>query len=130
MIAGIGTDIVNVEAFCDTFYEPYDEEGNQKARDRVFTKREQEYCEGKAHPYLSFAARFAAKEAFIKAITKGSLSMGMTNIEIRNKQDGQPYIVLHGDLKEKYALFEFLVTMSHCNEYATATVVAQMKTIL
>ena len=68
MIIGIGIDIIEVERIAhrvgrDTGF-----------REFVFSKNEIEYCESKAHPFQHYAARFAAKEAFLKAIQKWNLT--------------------------------------------------------
>ena len=126
MIAGIGTDIISVSEFKLNFMNGFQDELKYPSIKNVFTQKEQYYCWDKKYPEQHFAARFAAKEALIKGIM-GGIKDGMRNIEICRYESGGPYIRLHGDLKEKYCLFEFKVSMSHCKGYATATVIAQMK---
>ena len=122
-IFGIGTDIVNTSSFHDTKY-------REVFRKKIFTDNEVEYCETKTNleniKERHYAARFAAKEATLKALGRG-LSSGMSNIEIGKQHNGAPTITLHGKLAEEFDYLKFMVTISHCPEYATATVIAYFK---
>ena len=69
MIVGIGVDVVSIDrirAFLGRT--------GERGRSRLFTAAELEYCLGKADPAESFAARFAAKEAYFKAVRTAILS--------------------------------------------------------
>jgi holo-[acyl-carrier protein] synthase len=96
---------------------------------RVFTKQEIEYCQGKKNKYQHFAARFAAKESVMKAVGKGWLQgLNWTDIEVINLPSGEPRINPRGALKKlmkKIKITSFMVSLSHCKEYAIAMVVAQ-----
>lgn len=84
MIYGIGIDIVNIPQFRTAI-----ERWGDRFKNRVFTKKELEYCNGRKFAEQHLAARFAAKEAFIKALGRG---IKLTNIEVLNNQEGKPYI--------------------------------------
>jgi len=84
MIYGIGIDIVNIPQFRTAI-----ERWGDRFKKRVFTKKELEYCNGRTFTEQHLAARFAAKEAFIKALGRG---IKLTNIEVLNNQEGKPYM--------------------------------------
>lgn len=94
----------------------------------IFTEEEINYCESKKDParIQSYAARFAAKEAIFKAISKVLfLDSGIkwTSIEILKEETGRPYVNLKIDDTKKDKL-KIDVSLSHINEYAVATAVA------
>lgn len=96
IIYGIGIDIVDVsriEAAAKKW-------GNRFLR-RVFTETELTYCFKKAGPYTSLAARFAAKEAFIKAL-QADVVIPLRDIETLNNEKGVPSIRLYGRAIEVY----------------------------
>jgi len=101
-------------------------------RDKVFTKNEIDYCEGRnVVKYQSYAARFAAKEAVTKAFGTG-IGSGIVwkEVEILNKESGKPYVVLSGKAKEQFNKIEALnmdLSLSHCNSYAIAYFVIYTK---
>lgn len=92
--------------------------------DRVYTAREQEYCGIRKAAVQHYAGRWAAKEAILKAMGTGwSNGIHWTDIEIANKMGGAPYVELHGEAKKICAekgIAEILISISHCQEYATA----------
>jgi holo-[acyl-carrier protein] synthase len=92
MILGIGVDQVEV-ARIERLIERWPERG----RSRLFTEREQATCESRQRRADCYAARFAAKEAFVKALGCG-LREGMQwpEIEVRTEANGRPRIVLAG----------------------------------
>ncbi|NOZ62462.1 MAG: holo-ACP synthase [Calditrichaeota bacterium] len=127
MIIGIGVDIVNVsrlkisiERFGDRFLK------------RVFTSKELEDCLGKANQFEKLAARFAAKEATVKAIGIG-LRNGITwqDIEVRNDGMGKPEIHSYGKCKQMLHVLSVSrvhVSLSHSDDSAIAMVVLEKKT--
>jgi len=121
-IFGLGTDIVNTSLFQS--FKALSQEPNGIVRN--FTQSEIDYCESKAYHDQHYAARFAAKEATLKALGRG-LSSGMKNIEVGKLSTGAPAIVLHGKLAEEFDYLRFMVSISHCSAYATATVIAIIK---
>jgi holo-[acyl-carrier protein] synthase len=99
---------------------------------RVFTDIEKEYCEGKkAARYMSFAARFAAKEAVSKALGTGiSGGVGLKDIEVLNDERGKPFIHLHQGANQKFEELlgmNIALSLSHCESYAVASVFIQTK---
>ena len=116
-----GTDIIEIERIKQTM-----EDMEQAFKDRVFTEAEIQYCESrKKQKYQHYAGRFAAKEAVFKAIsTKLNDKYAITgkDIEIIDDKEGKPYVHLYG-IDEN--IFESIdISISHCNEYAIAYVVA------
>ncbi|MCA8916238.1 MAG: holo-ACP synthase [Planctomycetes bacterium] len=123
-ILGLGTDIVEV-ARIDKLLQ----DKRKEFLARVFTTTEIEYCRGKAKPEIHFAARFAAKEAFMKAIGTGwSQGVGFNQIGVENNEDGKPALVITGEAKSRLdglGPSSLWLSMSHTREYATATVVIE-----
>ncbi|MET0151124.1 MAG: holo-ACP synthase, partial [Candidatus Binatia bacterium] len=94
MIIGIGVDLAEVDRIRDALERPTT---GERFRSRVFTPGEQAYCERRRGKYESYAARFAAKEAMMKALGRGwSREVSWTEIEITRETGGRPMIRLHG----------------------------------
>ncbi|KAJ3188792.1 3-oxoacyl-[acyl-carrier-protein] synthase [Gaertneriomyces sp. JEL0708] len=103
---------------------------------RNFTQTEQDYCSKAGCPQSSYAGRWAAKEAVIKAVssaageivwTKGAAAP-LKDIEILREEGKAPVVVFHGEAKEaiaKTAIKEVKVTISHSGSYAVAMALAQ-----
>jgi len=109
----IGADCQDFSVFKET-----DPKANPRFYSKIFTKNEMAYCTSKALPFQHFAARFAAKEAVIKALTPQRISHNQ--IEILNDERGRPHIKFHnGVLDKKY---EFKVSISHTKSIAIAFV--------
>jgi holo-[acyl-carrier protein] synthase len=123
-VLGIGIDLVEVRRIAGAI----ERQGAAFLR-RIYTEREREYCEGKANAAEHFAARFAAKEAVSKAFGTGiGEKIGFLDIEIVNQQSGAPCIVLLGKarlLSEARGVTEVLVSLSHTEQMAVASVVLQ-----
>ncbi|KXB97474.1 MAG: hypothetical protein AA908_06350 [Chlorobi bacterium NICIL-2] len=124
MIAGIGIDIIEVERIARAI-ERY---GEHFLR-RIYTDAERQYCDrAPATRMLHYAARFAAKEAFSKAI-----GTGMTNgfrfreCGVINAPSGMPMLVLSGDLAERWAGYRLHLSLSHTQHYAAACVVIETR---
>ena len=97
----------------------------QRFLDRVYTPGEIAYCRGRA-PNL--AARFAAKEATMKALGTGVRGVSWKDIEVVRHESGAPAIKLHGRAKrraQRLGLQEIALSLSHSREYAVASVVIQ-----
>lgn len=119
MKLSVGTDIVEVERIKKSLQNP-------RFFEKVFGEKENEYLaslKGRAF-YCSAAARFAAKEAFGKAVGCGISGFGLSEIESVNDENGCPHILLSGRAKEKYGQWEFSVSLSHTKQYAIAVVLA------
>ncbi|GIV51957.1 MAG: holo-[acyl-carrier-protein] synthase [Candidatus Kapaibacterium sp.] len=124
MIAGVGIDIIEVERIARAI-ERY---GEHFLR-RIYTDAEREYCD-RAHAtrMLHYAARFAAKEAFSKAIGTG-IARGFRFREcgVVNAPSGMPMLVLSGDLAERWAGYRLHLSLSHTQHYAAACVVIETR---
>ena len=124
MIVSIGTDIIEVYRIRETI------ERTPRFLERVYTEAEREYCESKgAASAQSYAARFAAKEAFLKAIKTGWRGeITWHNIEILVDEDGAPSLLITGEAKEileRLGADRVHISLSHTNEHATAQVVLE-----
>ena len=100
-------------------------------RNEIFSLQEIEYCESKANKYQHYTARFAAKEAVMKAMGTG-LQHGIrfNQIEVLNTDLGAPYINLKDKAKEfakDKGILKILVSLAHVKDFATAMVVLEEK---
>jgi holo-[acyl-carrier protein] synthase len=124
MIYGVGTDIIEVGRVEQKLART---DGLKK---KVFTETERVYCESKHRPALHYAARFAAKEAFLKAMGTGwSSGHKFDEIEIVNDSLGKPELFVHGKVREFCAargVTRMSVSLSHVKEMAAAVVVLEM----
>jgi holo-[acyl-carrier protein] synthase len=123
MIYGIGVDLIEIDRIKQAI-----ERNGQRFVDRVYTKAEQEYCEQRPS-FACYAARFTAKEAFLKALGTG-LRKGMRwqDIEVYTDELGKPHVQLYGYLEEraKQEKFEHVhLSLSHSSAYAIAQVVIE-----
>ena len=124
MITGIGTDIVEVDRLAGKLNK------DQGFRELVFTLNEINYCETKAGKFQHYAARFAAKEAFLKALGTGWITgTSFNEIEITNNENGKPSITLLGNtaqlMKQQNGDFKMSVSLSHIKTHATAIVIIE-----
>ncbi|HPV15479.1 MAG TPA: holo-ACP synthase [Candidatus Cloacimonadota bacterium] len=123
MIYGIGTDIVKIARLQRSM------EQNTRMAQKLFTEAEISYCESRASKYQSYAARFAAKEAVMKALGTGwDERVHWQNIEIIKPDDSAPCVVLHNDTKAfaiEQGLGKIHLSISHEKDYATAFVVVE-----
>ena len=123
MIVGIGCDILDISRMKREL--GIDAEFAEK----LFTSREIAYCRGKHYPERHFASRFAAKEAFFKAVTDGVReNIPWHDVEITNEASGKPVMTLTGkaaELADARGACRVFVTLSHSAEYAMAYVVME-----
>lgn len=95
---------------------------------RVFTGHERDYCQSQKRCFEHYAARFAAKEAVMKALGTGwRHGLAWTDIEVRSAPSGQPSIVLHGVAAaraKQLGVADWLVSLSHTGRSAAASVIA------
>ena len=121
MLAGLGTDIIEVDRIGDKIAK---ESG---FRELVFSGNEIAYCESKANRNSHYAARFAAKEAFFKALGTGWTEGTQFNeVELSNEDSGKPFFVFLGETKKTLAAWgirKILVSVSHLKSIATAVVI-------
>ena len=93
-IFGVGTDIVDILRIKKIFFK------NRNFKNRIFSKKEIKYCESKKNKFASYSKRFAAKEAFAKALGIGiSKGISFNEISVNNNKNGVPYIELLGKTK-------------------------------
>lgn len=120
MIKGIGTDIVEVERIERSL-------SNQGFIEKVFTQDEIIYCEKRVNKAQHYGARFAAKEAFFKALGTGMRNgMSFAEIEVINDELGKPTLRLYGKVKEvsqQMGITQVMVSISHVKSMAMAMVV-------
>ncbi len=126
MIIGTGIDIVNIERI-----EHLMTRWGDLFLGRVFTEKEIARCQRQARPSDCFAIRFAAKEAFLKAIGLG-LRKGIhwTDIEVLNDSMGKPSLSLDRRARELFQTLRIdqaLLTLSHDRPYAVAHVLLEGK---
>lgn len=117
----IGTDIVSVKRMQQAI-----ERQGQRFLDRIFTPAEQNYCKRKKNKYENYAARFAAKEAVIKAKKGGRGRYAFRDIEVVRKLNGAPAIQIDQRVRKKLNISpkaQFELTMAHEREFAIATVI-------
>ena len=124
-IFGIGTDIVNIKRMDYML-----KKRGSGFTDRIFSKKEVYYCERKKDPTAFYAKRFAAKEAFSKALGTGiKKGVNLKNIEISNNVHGKPFILLKGTLtnllkkKLKTKKYDIHLSLSDDKPWAQATVI-------
>ena len=121
-VIGIGVDVVEtarIESSLERF--------GARFKHRVFLEEEIAYCESMKFPARHFAARFAAKEAVSKAFGTGiGKRIGWRDIQVRRKESGEPFAVLHGGalaLSAERDAVEILISLSHTDHYSVANAV-------
>ena len=124
MIRGVGIDLVNVQRLQQAI-----ERWGQRFLARIFTVAEIELCQSRARPAHCLALRFAAKEAFAKALGLG-LRDGLrwVDIEVVHDHLGKPSLRLHNkaqNLLEKTATNGSWLSLSDERDYAVAVVVLE-----
>jgi holo-[acyl-carrier protein] synthase len=109
-----GVDIIEIERIKNAF-----EKQGQAFRNRAFTEKEIAYCESKKiTKYRSYSARFAAKEALVKALGTGiSKGILLKDIEVLNGKAKEHFIALKGK--------NISLSLSHCESYAVAYVIIE-----
>ena len=128
MIVGTGIDICEVPRIRASF-----ERFGQRFLNRIFTPGEIAYVERKANKFERYAARFAAKEAGMKAIGTG-WRRGVTwrDFEVRNAPSGKPELLLHGKAKEfaaKLGADSVSLSLTHTREQGMAFVILSSGTL-
>ena len=122
MITGIGIDIVEVSRVESAIK-------RQSFISRVFTPLEQSYCESRgAQRTASYAARFAGKEAVMKALGTGLSSGTWQDVEITVNEAGRPEVTLSGFFAAKAAELggtRIHISLSHTKEYAAAQAIVE-----
>jgi len=124
MIAGIGTDIVAIERF-----QRFIDQNNTALLQRLFSERERTLCSARKNSASCYAARFAAKEALLKALGTG-LRDGISwrDMEITHNDLGKPELLLTGraaDIFASQGLGSIFLSLSHDGGNAIAMVVLE-----
>jgi holo-[acyl-carrier protein] synthase len=127
MIVSVGVDLIEIERIQKALEDP---QIGTRFRNRVFTEKEIRYCETKQRGrYESYAGRFAAKEAVMKALGRGwGSKVTWLEIEVARAQSGKPDIVLHGNtalFAEGLGIRRWALSITHTREHGLAYVVAQ-----
>jgi len=122
MISGIGIDLVEVRRM-DALITRW----ATRFIAKVFTNEERSYCDGRANRAASYAARFAAKEAFAKALGTGwDQDFSWKDFSVRTEPNGRPRPSLSSRMKTRLGDKKIHLSLSHTDEYATAVVVIEV----
>jgi holo-[acyl-carrier protein] synthase len=124
VIVSIGIDIIEVARIREVLLR------TPRFRERVFTPAEQDYCDSRGVAAAQhYAARFAAKEAALKALQTGWRGgIGWQDVEIAARESGAPYLIFTGEVLtifEKFGATATHLSMSHTSEHAIAQVVLE-----
>jgi holo-[acyl-carrier protein] synthase len=127
MIIGVGNDLAEVERVRAALE---DVRTGARFRDRVFTLGEQNYCAQRGvAKYQSYAARFAAKEATMKALGKGwGRYLGWLDIEVVRSRGSRPTIILHGKAHayaQSLGVARLHLALTHTAALAEAVVIVE-----
>lgn len=122
MISGTGIDIIEVSRIKNAVIRWKD-----SFLKRIFTENEINYSQAKKFSYQHLAARFAAKEAVLKAIGDSSIhQINLREVEVLNDEFGKPFIRLSGaakKIKEKKKISAIIISMSHTHKLAVANAI-------
>ena len=128
-IFGIGTDIVNIKRIEQSL-----KKNKSTFINKIFSEKEISYCENKKNSSAFYAKRFAAKEAFCKAIGTGFRDgFNFRDISIVNNKLGKPFILITDKINKiiknqfKVSSFNFFLSISDEKKYSLAYVVLQKK---
>jgi holo-[acyl-carrier protein] synthase len=120
-VIGIGVDLCEVDRMRTALLR------TPTLRDRLFTEAEQAYCVARRDPMERYAARFAAKEAVLKAMGLGLGACRWRDIEVAKAASGAPSVRLHGGaqgLADERGVTRWLLTITHTALLAEAIAVA------
>jgi len=124
LIIGCGIDLVKIERI-----EKIIKRWGNNFNSRIFTPLERDYCEKKKdNKFQSYAGKFAAKEALLKALGLGLKEANWKEIDIKNDELGQPIIDASGKLKSialTKGVSKYFISISHTKEYAIAQVILE-----
>jgi len=127
MIVSVGVDLIEVARVQRALE---DAKVGRRFRDRVYTEKEIDYCEGKGRgKYESYAGRFAAKEAVMKALGRGwGSQVSWLDIEVLPTLGGRPELYLRNKTSvyaQELGIQSFSLSISHTKQLAVAYVIAQ-----
>ena len=122
MIVGIGIDLIEIEKIAKDIH-------SDVYLRKVFTESEIALCKTSVNSAERFAGRFAAKEAFMKAIGNGiRQGIWFTQIEVLNYENGQPYIQVSGEAEfwlHKLGVINIHVSFTHTKNAAAAVIILE-----
>ena len=126
MIVSIGIDIIEVRRISEVL------KRTPRFAERVFTSAERAYCDVRGVVSAQhYAARFAAKEAALKALQTGWRGgIGWQDVEIASRDGGAPYLLFHGQVQELFTASganAAHLSLSHTSEHAIAEVILEMR---
>ncbi len=124
MAPGVGIDLIEIERIERAL------ERRPRLAKRLFTPDEIAYAAGRARPGRHLAARFAAKEAVMKALGTGARGVAWREIEVLPNHRGKPLVYLHGRAEkraERIGLEELDISLSHSRDFAVAFVVGRSR---
>ena len=124
MIVSIGIDIIEVARIREVLLR------TPRFAERVFTDAERAYCDSRgAVAAQHYAARFAAKEAALKALQTGWVAgIAWQDVEVASRENGAPYLILRGGVLEVFKKLEATtshLTISHTTQHAIAEVILE-----
>jgi holo-[acyl-carrier protein] synthase len=127
MIISTGVDLAEVDRIQLALDDP---RIGRRFRARVFTEKEIAYCETKQRgKYESYAGRFAAKEAVMKALGRGwGAKVRWLDIEVGRARSGKPEIILHdktAKFAEQLGIRRWALSITHTKQHGLAYVIAQ-----
>jgi len=124
MILGVGIDIIEVTRIAASY-----EKFGERFVNRILLPDEIAYCLSHRNPAPFLAARFAAKEAISKAFGTGiGAALGWHDMEIRRKESGEPFVVMHGKgekLFKSRKARRLPISLSHTQNHAAAMAVLE-----
>jgi len=124
MIYAVGTDLVAVSRI-----EKIIEKWHEKFVRKIYSEGEIRYCSSRGYPAQHFAARFAAKEAFLKGVGLGMAGgVGFRDVEVTTGAGGEPELDFHGRAREmvdRAGITKSHITLSHTDRYAVAFIVLE-----
>lgn len=119
MIEAVGIDLVEIQRIEESV-----NRYGERFTDRVFTPWEIQYCRSKINPMLSFAGRFAVKEAVFKAVGTGfSEGVKWKSVEVVNDRKGQPQVRLGKAIRDHIGDKNILISLSHTKDHAVAVAI-------
>jgi holo-[acyl-carrier protein] synthase len=124
MIFGVGIDLVKIQRMANAL-----KRWGERFQQKAFTPGEIQYCLRKRDPSPSFAARFAAKEAFVKALGIGlRRGVHLKDVEVQRGSLGKPVLKLHGRAKEfcdQEGITGIFLSLTHDQDFSSAVVVLE-----
>ena len=124
MILGTGIDLAEVSRIRESI-----ERFGDRFLHRVYTPHEIAYSSSKANKYERYAARFAAKEAGMKALGTGwAEGVHWTDVEVVNESNGRPSLILHNraaEVAKQRGIRALALSLTHTANYGLATVIAE-----